>query len=180
MDIEIVTNKILDFWFSNKDKWFIKSPDFDAFIKENYLLHLEYYKEEEVNLEEITAKNILALIVLFDQFPRNMFRGSRLSFATDKLAEKYSLYLINKGLEKELNEQERKVVYMPLMHAENVELQQLCVKKFEEIKDEVSIDFARQHLNIIEKFGRFPHRNEALNRESTEEELDFLKDNPGF
>ena len=121
-----------------------------------------------------TIHDNLALIILFDQFPRNMFRNTPQSFMTDKKVLDLAKYAIDKGDDKNLNVEERKFLYMPFMHSEDIDEQSYAVILFEELGEQNSLDFAIRHFNIIKRFNRFPHRNHILGRQSTIEEQKFL------
>ena len=131
---------------------------------------------------ENDPESCLALILTLDQFPRNMFRGSARAFAADALALETTQHALQQGFDREMKPVERQFVYLPLEHSESLENQQHCLKlmlelsAFPETRD-LHI-WAEKHLVIIRRFGRFPHRNAALGRESTVEELAFLKE-PG-
>ena len=132
----------------------------------------------------------LALIILLDQFTRNVFRGSGQAFAGDALAQQLVLQTLADGADLQLPWVGRVFMYMPLMHAENLALQNECVTRFEQLAADAppdlnerlrgNLDFARQHRAIIEQFGRFPYRNVALGRASTPEEQVFLTTGPRF
>jgi uncharacterized protein (DUF924 family) len=166
---------ILNFWFSkeNNTKWFIKSEDFDSLIIKKF--STIYNKAAHGNLEswEETSDGILALIIILDQFPRNMFRTSTQSFATDAKALTLAKGAIAKGMDKELAAEQQRFLYMPFMHSENLKDQDISVALF--AKDKMSYNYAVRHREIIQKFGRFPHRNNLLGRKSTKEEIDFLE-----
>ena len=168
---------ILKFWFGeHKDKWFVKDPSFDAEIKKRFLpiYHSAISKKLDHWIEN--EESALALIILLDQFPRNMFRGKKEMYSSDDLALYYTGIALDKNLDQSLSDEEKLFLYLPLMHSENLDDQKLCLKLLKErTKLEKSINFAKMHLDIIEKFNRFPHRNDILGRESTSEELAFLK-----
>ncbi|OJW69144.1 MAG: hypothetical protein BGO68_03535 [Candidatus Amoebophilus sp. 36-38] len=168
--------EILDFWFSNenKERWFGKDEKFDNLIRERFLTLYEQAAQGMLDNWKQTPAGILALIILLDQFSRNMFRGDRRSYATDHQALSLAKEAINKGMDKKLSESQRKFIYMPLMHSENLEDQQLSVQLF--ANDTLTYFYATRHMEIIRKFGRFPHRNAILGRKSTNEELIFLKE----
>lgn len=179
--LENAYNDILAFWFSKdtKSKWFIKDKNFDAEIEKNFLPILQ---NSHSILEEWQkdANSCLALIILFDQFPRNIFRGDKQSFSFDETALQVALYALEQKYDEYVSYDRKSFFYMPLMHSENLSDQLLSVQLFEKLGNPISLDFANQHLEIIQKFSRFPHRNLILNRQSTKEELSFLKENPGF
>ncbi len=175
-------HKILDFWFKeNADKWFLKSTEFDSLIRKNFLTIYEDLKsEKEVGWED-TPQSALAMIIVLDQFPRNMFRGTEKAFETDVLARKLAKKSLLAGYDKKLSTPERAFLYLPLEHSEDLSDQEDSVKFFtrlheESSKDSMFLDYAIQHYKIIKRFGRFPHRNEVLNRKSTPEEIEFLKE----
>ena len=171
-------NKILTFWFSEKSKslWFAKNVDFDQELTDKFFI---IYKEalslpDNWNTEDI--KLILALVILFDQFPRNMFRGKADAFATDHKALNLTKYSIKKKLDDQLtNNEHKQFLYMPLMHSECLDDQKISLEKFSHLGEE-SYKFAIMHKDVINRYGRFPGRNEALKRQSTGIELDFLKE----
>ncbi len=196
--------KILDFWFQglNDDsrldrrsvilkRWFSKNDRFDAEIRENFEKDVLDAVEGKWQHLQTTLTGKLALILLFDQFSRNIYRNTPRMFAFDPLALSLTLETIRSEEERMLPLIQRLFFYMPLMHAEDVDVQKLSVqcfqglviesKKFHVINTdyyEYTLGFARRHHDIIEKFQRFPHRNTILNRISTTEELKFLK-SPG-
>ena len=132
------------------------------------------------------ARGRLALVILLDQMPRNIHRGSPAAFMHDGQAAVHCVAGIESGQDRVLHPVERVFLYMPLQHAEDLELQRRSVEQFESLASEAdaawrdsfveNVRFAREHHDIVERFGRFPHRNRILGRESTEEELHFLAD----
>jgi len=165
---------ILDFWFSqeNCSKWFVKNRDFDQeILLKFYSLYMQA-KARQISCDEYSSKEILAMIILFDQFPRNMFRGQAEAFATDDKALILDKNGIKNFLDRELPNEQRSFFYMPFMHSENLQDQVLSLKLFS--FDSKAQEFANAHFEIIKRFGRFPHRNAALKRESTPQELEFL------
>jgi len=171
---------VLDFWFAaGSKKWFAKDDAFDADICKRFLhLHREAAKG---NMDEwaSSAKGILALIIILDQFSRNLHRMSPLAFATDEKALGLSHTTIEKKQDIEFPTGVRQWIYMPFMHAENLEMQERSVELFDTIDDEGNMKAALTHRDIIRQFGRFPHRNEVLGRSSSVEEIKFLA-NGGF
>ena len=165
---------ILDFWFDqeNMPKWFVKNEKFDKIISEKFLSYYEEAARGNLDYWKKTAEGSVALIILLDQFPRNIFRGLSQSFATDSKALSITKEVIAKSMDKELSKEYRQFLYMPLMHSENLEDQKLSVKLFK--NDPGTYEYAEMHMEIIKKFSRFPHRNAILGRTSTEEEIKFL------
>lgn len=173
--------KVLDFWFNNPNKWFVKDPEFDQQIRSEFLSLYILGEERQLQDWEKSPQEMLALIILLDQFPRNMFRNSSDMYRTDPYALNLTHTAISKSyLERLDNQQQINFMLMPLMHSEKLSDQELGVELFAKYGSAQAADYARQHKVIIEQFGRFPHRNQLLNRPSTAEELEFLKENQGF
>jgi len=184
----MLANNILDFWFGKPDeanygkpqkKWFIKDKDFDEEVRSRFL---EIYQKAvlgELDNWKETSLSCLALILIFDQFPRNIFRNTPKAFATDEKALNLARYAIEKGFDRELLPVQGWFIYCPFEHSENLEDQKKAVELFLTLKDdpesESAIDYAYRHLKVIERFGRFPHRNKILGRQNTPEEEEFLK-----
>ena len=123
-----------------------------------------------------TAEDCLALIIVLDQFPRNIYRGTKAAFAFDDKALGYARAMTDKGWDLKIDQSRRAFVYMPFMHGEDIAAQNECVRLMDmRLDNENNLHHAKEHRKVIERFGRFPHRNEALGRESTTEEIAFLK-----
>ncbi|MBU2486436.1 MAG: DUF924 domain-containing protein [Alphaproteobacteria bacterium] len=171
---------VLDFWFNDltpKD-WFVKNEELDRRIAERFSgLHLALSRDISDEWRA-TPEARLALIVVFDQFPRNIYRGSPLAFATDGLALKEAKAALAVGADKSVDESRRAFFYMPFEHSEDIGEQERCVALFEALGNENYLDYANQHLDIIKRYGRFPHRNPILGRVSTPEEKAYLAE-PG-
>ncbi|MEO8386609.1 MAG: DUF924 family protein [Betaproteobacteria bacterium] len=181
--------QILAFWFGESDEygksraqWFKKDAIFDAEIRALFLSTYEAAAAGQLSDWKNEAESCLALIVVLDQFPRNMFRGNARAFASDALAREATHHALQQGFDRDMKPVERQFVYLPLEHSESLEDQEQCLKlmlalsDFPETRD-LHI-WAEKHLVIIRRFGRFPHRNATLTRESTAEEIAFLKE-PG-
>ncbi|AFY55204.1 hypothetical protein Riv7116_2699 [Rivularia sp. PCC 7116] len=181
-------NEILDFWFASRDEpdygkprkvWFAKEPEFDEEIRRRFLR--DYEKAAAGNLDEWkeSPDTCLALILLLDQFPRNIFREDPQAFATDWEALSTAHQAIAQGFDRQLLNVQRWFVYLPFVHSENIEHQRQAVKLFQKLsgdRDSASaIENAIRHRSVIERFGRFPHRNSILGRPSNPEEKEFLK-----
>lgn len=173
---------ILDFWFSPEvsQNWFNRSDELDARIRLKFTEAHAKADAGELDSWLDTPQGALAVIILLDQFSRNMFRGSPKSFASDKKALKIAKDALAKGFDKSLNDQEKQFLYLPFMHSENMADQDQSVALYEKLGNATALDFAHQHRDIIAKFGRYPHRNAVLARASTAEELEFLKTHSGF
>ena len=168
--------RILDFWFASEDLWFKKDDAFDEIIRQRFVADHESAAAGGLADWRETPDGCLALIVLLDQFPRNMFRGTARAFATDALAINITETAVDRGFDQALPAVRRRFVYMPLMHAEDVDHQRRCVDLFEALENDLGgVEYAIKHLEIIQRFGRFPHRNEILGRLSTPEEAAFLE-----
>ena len=167
---------VLDFWFSPKVKplWFKKSEEFDAEIRQHFLSLYQQAANGILNQWREDTHHILALIVVLDQFSRNIFRNLPQAFTTDLQAVELTKYAVNNNYQQNLFIDEQTFLYMPLMHSEQKEYQEQCVHLFGELGKEDSLKFALRHKEIIDHFGRFPHRNQILSRKSTLEEKDFL------
>ena len=168
---------ILLFWFTEAgpDKWYIKDPEFDDLIRGRFEEIYDKAAAGEFDDWTNTAQGTLALVIVLDQFPRNMFRNTPKSFATDSKALAIAKEAVAKGFDKELPPEQRKFFYMPYMHSEALEDQEECVRLFDGTNE-----WAEKHRDVIVKFGRFPHRNEILGRESTQEEKEYLAAGGGF
>lgn len=184
--MEKTTNQareILDFWFApeNVPKHFVSDPDFDAEISRCFKARYQSAKDGELEAWKDDPESLLALIILLDQFPRNMFRGTAAMFATDEKAVHLSYLMLDDEWDMTLSPLQRAFVYMPLEHSENMADQKRSVKEFNGLGIDIFMDYAKRHYDTIERFGRFPSRNAALGRESTPAEEIFLRENPtGF
>ena len=178
--------EIRAFWFGKgedhgkrRKQWFEKNTAFDDEIRRRFLPTFAAAEAGALSHWKNNPHDCLALIVVEDQFPRNMFRGSARAFATDALAREATVHALANGFDLGLKPVERQFIYLPLEHSESLLDQQRCLTLMQQIAgyDETSDlhVWAQKHLDIISRFGRFPHRNAALGRESTEEEIEFLK-----
>lgn len=171
---------ILEFWFGAEPKaWFSKDSDFDAEIIDRFTSALVMAKAGELWRWEDDLRGLQALIILYDQFPRNMFRHSAEAFAYDDEALRLSHKLVAHQDWDWLTPNEKQFGVMPMMHSEDLAEQKACLVWMEHIGNDGAIKAAKIHMDIIEKFGRFPHRNEVLGRQSSAEEQAFL-DAGGF
>jgi len=180
--------EILEFWFGKKGEeeygkqkkeWFVKDKTFDEKVRSLFLEDYQTAAQKKLNHWRELPPSCLALIIILDQFPRNMFRDTPQAFATDNYALEVAKEAVKKGFDQQLLPIERWFIYLPFEHSENLGDQQQAVKLFSSLKDDPesadTVEYADKHLKIIERFGRFPHRNEILGRESTAEELEFLQ-----
>ena len=162
---------VLKFWFGlSKDDWWRGGPELDHRIKQTFLKL--WAEKRQLPTESFLDDPLTALagVILFDQFPRNMFRGHAEQFATDHLALAIAKGAIDKGFDEQLEPRERGFLTMPFQHSENLEDQNRGVLLFAELGDDEQLGFAKKHREIIERFGRFPHRNAILGRAPRPEE----------
>jgi uncharacterized protein (DUF924 family) len=173
---------ILDFWFSESTRlmWFRSTPEFDAMIMHRYESLWMKAAAGEMGHWRPHAKGALALVLVLDQFPLNMYRGLSRGFATEAQAREVSQLAIQQGFDKNLHDSGKVFLYMPFMHSENVEDQALSVQLFENAERGDNLRFARHHHDIIQRFGRFPHRNSILGRKSTPAEINYLNSKEAF
>ena len=161
-------------------KWFRGGAEFDRECESRFLgAHLAAASREHAHWMD-DAEGALALLVLLDQIPRNVFRDSGHAFASDGLAQHYANRAVEAGLDVQVDPALRTFMYLPFEHSETMADQRRSVSLFRTLGDEGYLDYAGQHLEVIEKFGRFPHRNRALGRISTAEEHTWLEAGGGF
>ena len=181
-------NEVLAFWFGREDEpdygefreaWFRKDPEFDQQVQERFGPLYERAAAGELDGWREEARSCLALVICLDQFPRNMFRGDGRTHATDDKALETARYALERALDRELPPFQRVFVYMPFMHSESVEDQRRSVELFGRLAERPGApdltSYAVGHMEIVERFGRFPHRNVILGRETTPEEAEFLQ-----
>jgi len=175
-----IAAEIVSFWReAGPQKWFEKDDDFDRTVRSRFLAIHAAAARGELAAWEQSAQGALALVIVLDQFPRNMFRGSARAFATDPLARAVAERALARGFDHASDELMRPFFYLPFMHSEQLADQQRCVRLYQALGDAELLRHAVTHHDIIAKFGRFPHRNRALNRETTPAERAFL-DGGGF
>ena len=164
--------EVRDFWFSVKpEQWWGGSEELDGEIRERFSDLWEEQRQRPAADFLVSAQDALAAVILFDQFPRNMHRGHADQFSTDTLALAIAKAAVDRGLDEELQPQERGVLYMPFQHSEDLEDQNRSVLLFSSLPDPKQLRFARLHHDVIERFGRFPHRNAMLGRTPRQDEI---------
>ncbi|MEE9351601.1 MAG: DUF924 family protein [Thiotrichaceae bacterium] len=174
--------QIIEFWFSkeSRSKWFASTPEYDQML----LDHFEniWKDAESGKLDDWlnTPEGCLALAIILDQLPLNMFRGTAKSFQTEAKAIKTSKVAIANSFQDKIPIEQRAFLYMPLMHSENIDDQDDVVNLFEKDGLDSNLRFAKHHRELIRKFGRFPHRNAILGRENTDSELIYLNSKEAF
>ena len=170
---------VLKFWFGlEPGQWWKTDPALDHRIRQNFLKL--WFEKRQLPAESFLTDPLTAVagVILFDQFPRNMFRGEAEAFASDTLALAIAKGAVERGLDEELAPDERKFLYMPFQHSENLDDQNRAVLLFTELGDDHQLGYAKHHRAIIERFGRFPHRNAVLGRASRPEEIAAGADKP--
>lgn len=178
----ITANDIIEFWYSApmNQHWFASTPDIDQEILTRFAVLWQQAKSGELDVWKQTAQGCLALIIVLDQFPLNMFRNQAKSFATEAQAIEVTLYAISQGFDLQIDKAKLGFLLMPLMHSENLEHQNLSLKLFQQHDLQSHIRFAKHHRDLVKKFGRFPHRNDLLGRPSTPEEVAYLQSDKAF
>ncbi|HKX91719.1 MAG TPA: DUF924 family protein [Sphingomicrobium sp.] len=163
---------VLKFWFGlSDDEWWRGGEAVDRRIRERFLKLWAQKRQLPVEAFMIDPLTALAAVILFDQFPRNMFRGHADQFATDHLALAIAKAAVEKGYDEELQPQERGFLYMPFQHSEDLEDQKRSLVLFTALGDPEQLDYAKKHHDVIVRFGRFPHRNAILGRAPRPEEI---------
>jgi len=176
----IIPSDIHQYWFSEKSKqhWFSSTPEVDNEIKQRYENLWEGISSGGFVEWRDTAEGSVALVIILDQFPLNMFRDQAKSFKSEDMAVEVALNAINNGYDEKLSDEKLLFLFMPLMHSENIDHQNLQVYLFQ--KYNFNLEYSKHHRDIVKKFGRFPHRNEIFGRMSTMEELDYLLSDNAF
>jgi uncharacterized protein (DUF924 family) len=180
-----LTKNVLDFWFgeegsdvfgASRKEWFVKDADFDEQIRKNFLDDVEIAIGGGHSRVAESQMGCLALVILLDQFPRNLFRDTERAFAGDKRALALANEAVRLGFDQNLPKSSQMFFYLPFEHSESLDDQRRCMQLFKEAGNDDMLKWAVAHHDIIARFGRFPHRNMALGRESTAEEIAFLKE----
>ena len=179
-----ITERVLSFWFPppgpdgtrpKREEWFKRTDAFDAAIADQFTADCERALAGDLDRLMETPAGCLALIILLDQFPRNIFRGIPRAFASDAKAREVTRHVLERGFDQGLDMVERVFLYLPLEHSEDMADQDRMVELSKTLGDDNYVDYAIRHRDIVARFGRFPHRNATLGRESTAEELTFLE-----
>ncbi|MGE4219008.1 MAG: DUF924 family protein [Alphaproteobacteria bacterium] len=184
-DTGAVAAAVLDFWFGSPEGpefgrpravWFRRDPGFDAEIRSRFLADHELAAAGVYDGLAATPRGALALILMLDQFPRNLFRGAARAFACDPAARAVAARTVDSGWDRDMRPVERLFAYLPFEHSEDLADQDRCVDLMGTLGDAEWTRYAERHREIIRRFGRFPHRNAALGRETTAAERAFLKE----
>ncbi|MDK2766676.1 MAG: DUF924 domain-containing protein [Sphingomonas sp.] len=177
VEVHACAKAVLDYWFDElkPEQQFAKDDAVDAEIARRFGHARDVVLASGAAGWRDDPDALLAAVILLDQFSRNIHRGTPEAFAADPLALALTLEAIGKGWDRDLVPERATFLYMPLMHAESVEAHRMCLEKFTALGRAENLRFAMEHAVVIEQFGRFPSRNAALGRESTAEELEYLK-----
>ncbi len=172
-----LVEEILDFWFSDevRPKWFNSTPEFDDLLRSRFEKLWELARAGSYDHWEQEAQSALALVIVLDQFPLNMFRQDARQYSTEAHARNIARGAIERGLDEQLTPAQKAFLYLPFMHSESIEDQERSVALYEKAELADNLAYARHHRDVVKRFGRFPHRNEVLGRQSTEEEIEYLK-----
>jgi len=177
---EVTPEEVLAFWReAGSERWYTKDAAFDAEVRRQFLGLWQKAAAGELSSWETSDDGALALVIILDQFPRNMFRDDPRTYSTDQQAPEVASRAIARGADARIEPVLLEFLYMPLMHSEQLSDQQRCVELFRKTGDADNIGYAQDHADIVSRFGRFPHRNRILGRTTTPEEQAFL-DSGGF
>ncbi len=182
MSVMVTYEEIIAFWFSGRVKpmWFRSTAEFDAEVRERFLDTWQAAESGALDHWRKSAAGALALVIVLDQFPLHMFRGEAESYSTAERALEVAAEVVTKGWDRELEKLQLPFLYMPFMHSENPADQDRSVALLEAAGLSNSVRFARHHRELIRRFGRFPHRNVILGRDSTDEEFEYLNSKEAF
>lgn len=169
--------QVLEFWFEEIEprQWWVKDENLDTLIRDRFAVLYDKAKSCELFSWRSRPEGRLAEIITLDQFPRNMFRDTPDAFATDSLALALAQEAVSLGFDQSLTPSQRSFLYMPYMHSESRAIHEVAVPLFRKNANESAYEYELKHKEIIDRFGRYPHRNEILGRASTPEEVEFLK-----
>jgi uncharacterized protein (DUF924 family) len=177
---ELTPEEILAFWReAGSERWYTKDAAFDAEVRRQFLGLWQKAAAGELSSWETSDGGALALVIILDQFPRNMFRGDPRTYSSDTQALEVASRAIARGADARIDAGLLEFLYMPFMHSEQLSHQQRCVELFRNTGNTDNIGYAQDHADILRRFGRFPHRNRILGRTTTPEEQAFL-DSGGF
>jgi uncharacterized protein (DUF924 family) len=180
MGIDVSPEDILSFWRNAGEKhWWTKDDAFDAAIRAKFLGVWTEGAAGRLKHWQQSDDGALALVIVLDQFPRNMFRNDARTYATDALACEAATRAVADGVDMRIGKDLCSFLYMPFMHSEHLADQERCIALFEQLGNEENAKYAAHHADIIRRFGRFPHRNRVLGRTTTADEQAFL-DSGGF
>jgi uncharacterized protein (DUF924 family) len=180
VEASVTPAAILAFWRdAGPDRWYSRDDAFDAEVRRRFFDLWQRAVAGELSSWETSDDGALALVIVLDQFPRNMFRGTSQAFASDALARDVARRAIARGADQRIDPVLLEFLYLPFMHSEHLPDQLHCVALFQNTDNAENLKYAREHADIIRRFGRFPHRNHLLGRDTTPDEQAFL-DGGGF
>ena len=173
---------IVEFWFSDKVRplWFHSTQEFDDTLRKRFELLWQQAAANMLDSWAESPEGALALVIMLDQFPLNMFRGDPLCFSTEAKSRDIASLAVEHNFDENLTAEQKAFLYMPFMHSESIPDQEKSVALFKAAGLEENLKFARHHRDIVRRFGRFPHRNEILGRTSTAAEIAYLQSDEAF
>ena len=176
------SDEMLSFWFSERVKtlWYNSTPEFDEELRQKYLDTYQAALNGELSAWEDTPQGALALVICLDQFPLNMFRNKVESFVGEAPSRQIAARAIEKGFDQSLGGSQKAFLYLPYMHSEDMADQDRVLELFSKAGLEDNLKWAKHHRGIVVRFGRFPHRNAILGRQSTSEEIAYLQSDEAF
>ena len=174
--------EIINYWYSERVQplWFNSTPEFDAELKERFEPLVKSAAQGELSNWLESPEGCLALVIVLDQFPLNIYRGKPESFSTEKQAVNIARHAVERGYDKKLPSSQLAFLYMPFMHSESMADQDLSVQLFTSAGLKDNAKFAEHHRDIVRRFGRFPHRNKILGRQNSQDELEYLNSKGAF
>jgi len=176
MSSPVTPHDIITFWRSaGPDKWYAKDDTFDQELRDRFMDTWEAARDGKLGAWQDSDEGALALLIVLDQFPRNMFRNDARAFSTDALARSVATRAIAEGRDRRIEQEMRAFMYLPFEHSEDITDQERSIALFKSLSAD-SLTWAELHADIIREFGRFPHRNAVLGRATTPEEAAFLND----
>lgn len=175
-EVHAKAEEVLGFWFDGltPEQWFAKSDELDSEIRERFEAMRVAVLESGAAGWRDDPRTLLAAVILLDQFSRNVHRDTAAAFAADPLAQTLASLAVERGWDREMTPEQRQFLYLPFEHAEDREMQAVSLSCYEALGLEEALDYARQHAEVIARFGRYPSRNAALGRVSTPEEEEYL------
>lgn len=176
MSLKLI-DEILEYWFSTDVAalWFKSTDEFDVSLKNRYGIVWQQAADGLLDHLKETSRGAVALVIILDQFPLNMFRGQGKRYSTEAKSRVIASFAIENHLDAALSDKQKAFLYLPFMHSEDINDQQRSIGLFDAAGLSDNAKYARHHYGVIERFGRFPHRNKELGRESTVEETAYLK-----
>ena len=182
MTVSDSPRSIVDFWFSDRVRpfWFQSTAEFDDELRNRFESVWQLAAAGKLDSWIETPEGALALVIVLDQFPLNMYRGDALCFSTEAKSRDIASLAIEHNFDQTLTGEQKAFLYMPFMHSESLQDQEKSVVLYEAAGLDENLKFARHHRDIVRRFGRFPHRNKILERASTEAEINYLQSEDAF